>query len=444
MGPTPLYDALRAFADSQPQRFHMPGHKGRALPFAELSAAAPLDFTELPPTGDLFSGEGPIREAEALWAEAFHMEECLLLTGGSTQGMLTALTLAAGVGSAVLLDRGSHRSAYNALALLDLTPVYLERDPLENAGVLGPISPQAVDNFLKERPDIKTVCITSPTYYGVLSDVPAIAQVVHTHGGKLVVDAAHGAHLPFLGDYDLSAADLVVTSAHKTLPAPGQSALLFARGFTHEELCRAGSLYGSSSPSYLLMAALDAARAWMEDEGASAYRETAAHVRRLRQQFPSLSEVDAPMDPARFVLKTADGFGVQEALERQGIYPEMADDRHVVFIFSCADGARDVERLEVALEKVNPPVAFSDSPLSKGAKLLPAPEIALSPREARFAPCESIPLRSAEGRISACQIAPYPPGVPVVAPGEVICKKHLAYLDEIGYNMEQDVQVIVF
>lgn len=445
MGPTPLYDALRAFADNSTQRFHMPGHKGRALPLSELNAAAALDFTELPPTGDLFSGEGPIQEAEALWARAFHMEECLFLTGGSTQGMLTALTLAAGVGSSVLLDRGSHRSAYNGLALLDLRPTYLERAPLGSAGILGPISPQAVDNLLKLHPDIKTVCITSPTYYGVLSDILAIAEVVHTHGGKLVVDAAHGAHLPFLGDDSLSAADLVVASAHKTLPAPGQSALLFAGGFPHEALRRAGCLYGSSSPSYLLMAALDAARAWMEDEGTSAYRETVVRVRGLRKRFPSLTDADAPLDPARFVLKTADGFGVQQELETLGIYPEMADFGHVVFILTCADGDRDVERLERALDKILPPSpspAGDTSPFIGGKKLPPQPEIILSPRVARFSPCETVPLNAAVGRISACQIAPYPPGVPVVAPGEIIRKKHLAYLGEIGYNMEQDIQVI--
>ena len=105
MGPTPLYDALRAFADTQPLRFHMPGHKGGTVPLSELSAAAVLDFTELPPTGDLFSGEGAVMEAQELWAKAFGMAYCLFLTGGSTQGVLSALTLAAGDGGAVLLDR---------------------------------------------------------------------------------------------------------------------------------------------------------------------------------------------------------------------------------------------------------------------------------------------------------------------------------------------------
>ena len=148
MGPTPLYDALKNFAGEDPLRMHMPGHKGKAMPAPEFSPLAAIDFTELGPTGDLFSGDGPIREAEALWAQALGMSGCLFLTGGSTQGMLSALTLACRPGDTLLLDRGSHRSAYNALALLDLTPVYLNRPWLEGAGVTGPVSPHTVEKLL--------------------------------------------------------------------------------------------------------------------------------------------------------------------------------------------------------------------------------------------------------------------------------------------------------
>lgn len=444
MGPTPLYDALKEFAGENTLRLHMPGHKGRVLPLPDLSPAAALDFTELPPTGDLFSGEGPIREAEALWAKAFGMDECLFLTGGSTQGMLAALTLAAGTNAPVLLDRGSHRSAYNALALLDLSPIYFDRPWLEGAGVFGSANPQAVDKILENHPEAKTICITSPTYYGVLSDIPALAAVVHAHGGKLVVDAAHGTHLPFLETGGYAAADLVVASAHKTLPALGQGALLFAgAGFSHAELRRAGSLYGSSSPSYLLMASLDGARAWMEDEGQAGYRAVCALVARLRRSFPSLSDADAPLDGARFVLKSRDGFALQEKLEARGIYPEMADSSHVVFIFTCADGERDFARLEQALKELG----VDDLPITPiwpigGASYPPEADLVLSPREANFSATITVPLRDAEGQIAACQVAPYPPGIPVVAPGERIGKKHLAYLAGIGYNMEQEVQVV--
>ena len=437
MGPTPLYDALRAFAAQSPLRMHMPGHKGAAMPAPAFTPLAAIDFTELPPTGDLFSGDGPIKEAEDLWRDALHMGECLFLTGGSTQGMLTALTLTCRPGDAVLLDRGCHRSVYNALALLDLHPVFLPRPWLAEAGVTGPVSPQDVENLLNSHPEIKTVCITSPTYYGVLSDLPTLANLIRHGGGKLVVDAAHGAHLPFLGYRGMEEVDVAVVSAHKTLPALGQTALLLSgkgSGFAHGDLRSAASLYGSSSPSYVLMASLDLARAWMAEEGAAAYARAAELTADLRRRFPALTEDMAPLDPTRFVLRTGDGFAVQEALEKLGVWPEMADAGHVVFIPTCADGPEEFARLSHAISRVNPPPP-ENNPFPPPP---PLPRLVCSPRQARFAPWETVPFAAAQGRVSAGQIAPYPPGVPVVAPGEEIGKKHLAYLSQIGYNMGKE------
>ena len=437
---TPLYTALRTFADTQPLRMHMPGHKGKPLPLSELSAAAQLDFTELPPTGDLFAGEGPIVEAEALWAKTCGVDACLFLTGGSTQGVLSALTLACPPGSAVLMDRACHRSAYHALVLLDLEPVYLFRPWLEEEQVPGPISPDAVEAALQNRPDIKAVFLTSPNYYGVRCDLPEIARVCHAHGARLVVDGAHGAHFPFLGLSELSVPDLTVLSAHKTLPAPGQSALLLANAFSSAQLRRVGCIYGSSSPSYPMMAALDAVREALTGELGLDYAEAAAQVVMLRQNFPSLTAKTLLLDPTRFVLTCDDGFGVKAALEELGVYPEMADARHVVFILTCADGKPEFARLTNALRTVleGRPAPASLPPVPPP----PAPQSVLRPRKAFFSPIETIPLSQAEGRVCAAQVAPYPPGVPVIAPGELVTKKTIAYLSQIGYNMEKDTAVI--
>lgn len=426
---TPLYTALRDFAAQNPLRMHMPGHKGKALPGPELAGYSSIDFTELPPTGNLFDGGGAIGEAEALWAEVFGMEHCLFLTGGSTQGVLTALTLACPPGSQLLLDRGCHRSAFHAMALLDLKPVYVPRPWLDKKAVTGPISPADVETLLKTHPNIKALCITSPTYYGLLSDIPALAAVMHRHGGILVVDGAHGAHLPFLGMDHYSAADLVVVSAHKTLPAPGQSALLLSgERFSHADLRRAGSIYGSSSPSYPMMAALDFCRAHMIEEGAAAYRKTAEEVAALRHDFPALTDEDAPLDPTRLTLLSPDGFQAQERLEGLGVWPEMADRGHVVLIPTCADSPADFARLRQALGQITlgPCPAFPPPP--------ELPEQAVTLRQALFSPGKDCLLHQAEGEIAASPIAPYPPGVPIVAPGERIGKKTIAYLDRIGYN----------
>ena len=437
MPDTPLCDALRALAARRPLRMHMPGHKGAPLPLLpELDGLAALDFTELGPTGDLYAGGGPIGAAEDLWAAAFHMDRCLFLTGGATQGLHTALALACRPGDGILVDRSCHRSVFHAMALLDLRPAFVGRPWLAGPGAAGPLSPAAVEAALAARPEIKTLCITSPTYYGVLSDIPALAAVMHRHGGVLVVDGAHGAHLPFLGNDALSAADLAVVSAHKTLPAPGQTALLLAGGrFSPGEIRRRAALFGTSSPSYPLMAALDAARAWLKGEGGAAYRRTAALTAALREDYPALTPDQAPLDPTRLALCSPDGFAARDALEAAGVYPEMADMGHVVFLLTCADGPAEIARLRRALDA-----------LPWGRRALPPPPLpppaVLTPREALFAPGETLPLEGAEGRVLAQPVAPYPPGVPVAAPGELLDKKTVAYLKRIGYNMLEEVRVV--
>lgn len=449
-GSTPLYDCLRRVADRDPLRLDMPGHHGRVFPVENL-ADITIDFTENGHTGDLFGGSGDaIEEAERLWAETCGFDSCLFLTGGSTQGNHTGLALLAGAGGAVAVDRGSHRSVYNAMALLDLTPRYISRPWLEDWGVTGPVDPAEVERMLESDPEIKTVCIVSPTYYGVLSDIPAIAEVCHSHGAKLMVDGAHGAHMCFYIDSDYRAADLVVVSAHKTLPALGQSALLFANGISLDELRRMGSVYGSSSPSYLLMASLDLARDWMLREGLSRYEKAAGWSLYFRDCFPAVRFDREKLDLTRLVLLTDDGFALEDELRKRGIYPEMADQNHVVFIFTAADGDEEAKRLDKALRELMPADCEPDAcgrydvpeirlrAESSGEHMsfVPpeVPEQVMSARQALFAPRETMALADSEGRIAASQVAPYPPGIPVIAPGERIEKKHLAYLNRIGYN----------
>jgi len=424
----PLYTALRQFADTDPLRLHMPGHKGKPLPCPELAQVSRLDFTELRPTGNLYEAGGPIEEAQALWAEAAGFPFCQFLTGGATQGVHTAMTLCAGEKSNVLIDRGSHRSVFHALALLDLEPVYLTRPWLGEDNITGPICPLDVEAALSCHPEIKTVCITSPTYYGVISDVPSISHIVHRHGGRLIVDGAHGAHLALLGKDVFRGADLVVTSAHKTLPALGQAAVLLGGGFDRDKVRCTAAIYGSSSPSYPVMASLDLARGWMMEEGRAAYWQTADAVNRLRISFPGIQS-NVELDITRFTVNSPDGFALAAELEGLGIYPEMKDSGHVVFILTGCDREADLLRLERGLARSAQPLG-SSSPLPPP----PEPERVCSPRRALFAPSAAIPLEHCEGRVSAGQIAPYPPGIPVVAPGERISKKELSYFMQIGYN----------
>lgn len=433
---TPLYDAIRAYAAQNPARFHMPGHKGSFLPAPELQFIAPLDVTEVEPTGDLFSGGEPFDQAQALWAAHFGMEDCLFLTGGSTLGLHAALALFCRPGDQVLIDRGCHRAVYNALALLDLEPVYLPRPWRTGEGIAGPISPQDVENRLDSHPNIKTICITSPTYSGVLSDVAKLSHLIHARGGKLIVDGAHGAHLPFLGVDAFTGCDALICSAHKTLPALGQSALLFTNGVDPRRVRQMTSVFGSSSPSYPMMISLDCARDYLEGEGAEEYRRVVRRTAALRAAFPSLQEGELRLDPTRLTLTSPDGSALARALEGENIWPEMADSGHVVLILTAQDREEDLHRLEEALERhrdlLGAPPILPPPPL---------PQPACSLRDALFAPVERLPLSDCLGRVAAGQLAPYPPGVPVVAPGEVISEKELAYLREIGYN-NLDVPVL--
>lgn len=428
----PLYDALHTFAGENPLRLHMPGHKGIGLPVPELRGYASIDFTELDRTGNLYATGGVVEEAEQLWADFWGSDACLFLTGGSTHGLHAALSLLCPPGSRIVMDRESHRSLHTGMALLDLHPVWLERPWLEQGGVSAGVDPEALDALLKANPDCKAVCVTSPTYYGVCSNLYAIAEVCHRRGAKLLADGAHGAHLPLLWEHNPYApADLTVVSAHKTLPAPGQSALLFARGWGMEELRRAGMLFGTSSPSYPMMAALDRLRTWLAAGGGERTCSAAGAALWLREKYPSIREFGCLLDPLRFTLLSEDGPALAAALEGMGIYPEMADANHVVCILTGADGWEQFARLDRALTALG---LADQPPILPPRRVAPTPEPVLTPRQAVFAPHGALPLTQAQDRIAAEQVAPYPPGVPVIAPGERITKKHLDYLGEMGYN----------
>lgn len=440
---TPLLDALLAHVRLDPAPFHMPGHKGRMGDFEGLAGVAALDVTELPDTGDLYAGDDVIAQAQALWADAWGFPWCQFLTGGSTQGLHAALLLTARRRGAALVDRCCHKSVYHALGLWDRAPRYLPRRQDQA------LSPALLEKGLRaaaERGErVATVCITSPTYYGVLSDVPALAEIAHGHGAALLVDAAHGCHLPFMMENPFRGADLVVSSAHKTLPVYGQGGLLFSGGgYTPRDLRWAAGVCGTSSPSYPILASLDWARAQLaRRETRAALGELAETVAALRGAFSGLD--GAAVDPLRLTVTlnagAADGFQVKEYLEGGGVFPEMADRDHVVFLFSHHNTPRDLERLRRGLEGARRrwPGAFGPPlpPLEP-----PEPEGALSPARALTAPRLTRPLAECEGRICVQTVAPYPPGVPVLAPGERVTKKCLAYLEKVGYNIHQDVDIL--
>ncbi len=400
-----LLETLYRYAENGTARFHMPGHKGvLPPPFTDI---AKIDVTELDATGDLYyERNGAIRDSERGMAALYGAKDCLYLTGGATQGIFTMLACVTKPGDTIFAWRGCHRSVYNALALLDLRPVWFWEAPPE--GVNAPL------------------IYTSPDYYGRLYPKPKTR-------GLVLCDAAHGAHLPFcLPDYN-PPGNLWVTSAHKTLGALGQSAMLLSDGSVDTALLREqSSVFGTASPSFALLASLDAIRAELTNNGRGAWERITAFTR-------SLAEKDSRVfvqDPAKVTVATGDGKKDAARFVREfSIVPEMADKDRIVFMLSPHNTDEDFSRLEAALAAI-PVREF----IAQANTHFTLPEAVLTPHEAFFSEREQV--TEAAGRVAARVYAPSPPGVPLFSPGERVDKKTLDILSDVCYNKDELIWVV--
>lgn len=462
-----LYDRLTERAKRDTLRGHMPGHKG--LPLLVVSAES-IDFTELSDTGNLYDPEpNIIREAEEDAARATGADHCVYSAGGSTlliQGMLGAAARRAsakGRPLSILAARDAHRAFFAALGMLGGEVDYIYPEYIDGWNISRGIRPEEVKAALSEG-EYDAVYVTSPNYYGVMSDIPGISKVCAEAGELLLVDAAHGAHLVWDGalfNVDRRCETIFALSAHKTLGSLGGGAFALGIGgdfeATKRDMLESMQLFGSSSPSYVVMASLDKALAFAASgEGKAAAAACGERVRRLRETLSAahglrvlgedtLYNVGAGLDPCRLVfsIEGMSGFDAADRLERDyGVAAEMADARNLVFIMTAADDEAAFTRLEAAIldlaKKAPKEVCYSGT-----IDTLPRPETACSVREALLSPAETVKLRDAEGRIAAEAVAPYPPGVPVITPGEKISQKMLAFLAEIGYNVDKELRVLL-
>lgn len=435
MTDTPLYTALMEHQRKNRSSFHTPGHKSApdALPEHLLS----FDFTELPDTDSLYEAEGAILEAEQRAATLFGAARTLFSAGGCTLCLQTMLCLAAPCGGVILFDRILHRSVVNAMALLDITPVWILPRPTAGAGLPGRVDSRDVEDALNRHPNAKAVFLTSPDYYGVLADIPAIAGVCRKKKVPLLVDNAHGTHLRFGTEnlHPLSlGASATACSAHKTLPVlTGGAWLNLAEPSFVDEAKRAMALFGSTSPSYPIMASLDLARDWLEKQGRSAFSALEQRVELIRSLAAELG-FPSPVglcDPTRLTLRTAQagicGKDAAEQLRQMGVEPEYADDAQVVLIPTPFNSEEDFQRLESGLKALHP-----QSPVTAAHPLPELPDYVLSPRQALLAPQETVSLSNSVGRIAAEAACPCPPGVPVVMPGEKITREIVDFLRRYG------------
>ena len=420
---TPLLGAANRYLREGRSRFHMPGHKG--MPLEGLGDITRYDLTEAGGLDSLYHAAGAIAETEAAFTKLYGTAASFLSAGGSTLCIQAMLALAAAPGSKVLAARGVHTAAVNAMALLDLQPVWIypEQDAL--TGLAGTVSPQAVEAALQKHPDVSAVYITSPTYYGVLSDIAGIKAVCGRYGVPLLVDNAHGAHLKFrtpsLHPVDLGA-DLCCDSLHKTLPVLTGGALLHVCDERYVRRAKERmALFGSTSPSYLIMLSADAALPYLRDRAGEDIARVSHTISSLsdRARQKGFLTPRGVLEPLRLTLGfsplgcTAEAFYAH--LQSCRIEPEYLGGGYCVLIAGPQNSGEDFRRLREAIDTLPP-----QPPLPvPGVRLLPAEQV-LSPRQAAFRDSGPVPVAQAVGQVAGGMVAPCPPGIPIVIGGERI------------------------
>lgn len=417
-----LYDYLKAYQESDFYAFHMPGHKRNehlldcALPYG-------IDITEIDGFDDLHQASGVIKACEERAARLYHADETHFLVNGSSVGILSAILGCCERGDKILVARNCHKSVYHALELGGLTPLYLYPDYDEVSGLNKEISIDTVKDALANYPNAKAMVIVSPTYDGVLSDIEAIATLVHEAGMPLIVDEAHGAHFGFHPYFPSSAnekgADIVIHSVHKTLPSLTQTALLHMNGehVNREKVRRYLRMLQTSSPSYVLMASIDACMEFLEKDGVVAFETYAVRLKKLREELKTLKHLQVPesrcYDKSKLVISTRgtslSGPGLAEIL--RGTYhlePEMAAGDYVLMMTTVADTEEGFDRLLRALVEIDNGL----TEVKKEVRALPLP-------------------RAKAGKNYPAQdyIYLYPPGIPVVTPGEEMTEEVTEYLE---------------
>ena len=436
---TPLKRALDEYIRQDYARLHMPGHKGASIsPFGELMA---YDVTEVEGTDSLFEDDGPIKELEEIFTRLYDTKGTVMSAGGSTLCIQAMLRMVAKKEGRILAGRNIHAAAVNAMALLGLEPVWVYPNRKQEERLIGEISPDAIRSVLEKEKQAGTldslcaVYVTSPDYFGVMSDIRSIAQIAHEYGLPLLVDNAHGAHLHFLKEeyHPMQlGADLCCDSLHKTMPALTGAALLHTSDAKYcPQMKGAMTVFGSTSPNYLIMLSMDSTAAFLMQDGAERIQQTVTRCEELRQKAREKGFVlPQHCDPMRLTLPLAgtgwDAQNFRKLLRKHKIMEEYLSDSGCVLLFSPFNREEDFKRTEALLDEVliqkQPFTAFPIVPSGK----------VMSLREAFLSPKESVPVEKAEGRIAAQVKITCPPGIPLVMPGERLHKEIIKILKNSG------------
>lgn len=443
-------------AGRNPVSFHMPGHKGSRI-YREngygdfLDKIMDCDITEIPGADNLFQTEGIISETMKKYEKLYEVKKSYLLVNGSSGGLIAAILACVKPKGKLIMARNSHKSIFNALGLASIEPVYAYPEEAEGCGILGEITTEEIVRCMDENPEADAVILPSPNYYGICSDVRSIAEEVHKRGKVLIVDQAHGAHLRFFekcggaGGFPESAekqgADIVINSIHKTLASFTQSALLNlcsdrVNPFLLEDKLQA---IESSSPSYPMMATLDINADLLEDAGERLIRQWAENLDYFyaeADRIPGLV-VLTPQNLDRTKLNIdmsaygINGNELEELLMERDIFIELVTGNIVMCMTGIGNIRGDYERLLKALAEI---AAQRQGVMAECTEMKQAvqPKVLTRVLQQRDVPAEKefVPLKEAEGRVCASSLIPYPPGIPIACPGEVIDEDVIKYIKE--------------
>ena len=445
---TPLFNRLIEHVDTNPVSFHVPGHKnGRVFPSQKTNPfqeMMPFDLTELSGLDDLHQPEGVIQEAEELSADYVQVERTFFLVNGTTSGNLAMILAACSPGDEILVQRNSHKSIMHALELAGARPIFVSPDDDEQVSRVSVISRETIREAINRFPSIKAVVLTYPDYFGSTYDLERIVELCHEKNLPVLVDEAHGAHfrlgLPFPKSAIDCGADVVVHSAHKTLPALTMGSYLHvcsSKRISPKRIAYYLQMVQTSSPSYAVMASLDLARSFLATRTEKDLKETFSQIRAIREELSSLQNVSIqPIrpgidDPLKTTLYSND-FDMRDLdgqLQAKGIYAEMVQNNQLLLIHGFYDEQFDYSRLKQAVKSVNTLELnnFHGKIKSRHVKK-EIQRLELSYQELHHLDAEWVPWSKAVGRLAAETITPYPPGIPLILQGERIHDKELEVL----------------
>lgn len=452
-----LYDKLKMYSESGVYPFHMPGHKRNPM-LCDGIMPYEIDLTEIDGFDNLHNAESCILEVQNLAEKLYNVKKAFLLVNGATGGILSAVRAMTNRGDKVIVARNSHKSVYNALELCGLTPKYIVPKVDKQFGINCSITPSQAEKAIRENPDAKLLIITSPTYEGAASDIKEISRIAHLHNVMVLVDEAHGAHFPFSDSFPVEAiqcgADVAVASLHKTLPSLTQTALLLT---SNEELINPLAenlaIFETSSPSYVFMSSIEKCLDFCKNTKAfdeyiirlNSFNEKCRELKNIKvlccgnDNIKNHNFFDFDISKITVSVKGLNINGVQLADKLRNdfkIEPEMVCSDYVLLITTVCDTDEGFAKLVNALQIIDSECSAKE--LNYNNLLLSQPRIALNPCDCSGKSGDFHLLKNSINKISLEYVWAYPPGIPIVAKGEVITQE---IVDTIFMQIKNGINV---